>query len=263
MMNFLRNIKLRFFEDKNLTFLILFFLYLNLVLLSRSREILIGGSNFNAVIKYAILVNNTVYITFLFSIFFGIYNGAKLIKRNLKSGQMKVILSLHPHRTQYLLSEWFITVTVQLLTIALAFLNVILIMLTLNISFPLVELISLASQLFVNSIMIMTIALTLSLIFSEMSALFLSSVYLMIFNIYAYDEVPFVGFRTRLSYETARVLASVFPINSPTAQSIVPYGYATPVDVVPYLIREVWVYQLLYTLIVMILGLILFKRKEL
>ncbi len=263
MINFSRNIKMRFFENKNLTFLIIFFLYLNLVILSRSHEILIGGSNFNAVIKYAILINNTVYITFLFSIFYGIYNGARLIKRNLDSGQMKIILSLHPHRTKYLLSEWFLTAMVQLLTIVLAFVNVILIMLTLNISFPIVELFSLAFQLFINSIMVMTIALTLSLIFSEMSALFLSSFYLIIFNIYAYDEVPFVGFRTRMSYEVARVLASVFPINSPTAQSIVPYGYATAVDVYPYFISKVWAYQLLYTLIVMILGVILFKRKEL
>lgn len=254
---------MRFFENKNLTFLILFFLYLNLVILSRSHEILIGGSNFNAVIKYAIIINNTVYITFLFSIFYGIYNGTKLIKRNLDSGQMKIILSLHPHRMKYLLNEWLLTTIVQLLTIVLAFVNVILIMLTLNISFPIVELISLAIQLFVNSIMIMTIALTLSLIFSEMSALFLSSVYIIIFNIYAYGEVPFVGFRTRMSYEAARVLASVFPINSPTAQSIVSYGYATAVEIFPYFISKVWAYQLLYTLIVMILGLILFKRKEL
>ena len=252
-----------FYDKKNLYIILVLFIYFNSIILTRRSELLLGGSEYNTVIKYAIIMNNTVNITFFFSLVYGIFLGLNLLSKNISTGQISIILAINPNRKKYIISEWCSVVLMIIIVISMISVNTTMILLSLKIQINLIEILSIMGQLIINSVLVMTVTLTFSMIFSEITSLCISLIYIVAFNIYAYGFIPFIELRVQLTNLIVKILSAFFPINFPIVNSLLSEGYVTPINIQKILSLDIWEYQILYIGIVLLIAIFLFDRKEL
>lgn len=241
----------------------LLFVIMNFDALINSGVLLSGGSGFNSELKYELLLNNYVFTASLFGLLVGIYIGSCMIGPDMQTGNMYILLTSFPSRTKYYFGT-FIAVFIYLISIQLLLiLNAIILLLVFSVPFYFSDLGFVFSQIILNSTVALSITGISSIYIKGHGSAVVGLLGYVLFNVYMYNVIPF--FNMEFIFDLTQyknIICHIFPVThvlvpSFTEQWIIDFYQLTPFT------NNVFVYQILYIIVIVGLGALLFKHKEL
>jgi Cu-processing system permease protein len=252
-------------EDKVLiSIFIIFFLILNYHVFINSGLISEGSSDFNAMLKYALLLNNFIVVISLFGLIVAIYIGAGLIGKDISSGQIYILLSSFSNRINYFLGNWLGLTFVLLCFILLVFINFFSASVALGIKINYPDLGDFLKSTLFNLLVIMTITATFSIFMKGYNSILGGIVSLIIYNMYAFEKIPFLNYSVLIDMKIRKLMATLVPLSDMNSYSLQKSGYQRIAPLIePYLIENITIYQIVFLLLLLLGCIILFNRKEL
>lgn len=251
-------------EDKIfVTFMVLFFMVLNYNVLVKSGLLSVGSGSFNEELKYALLINTFTIFTSLYGLIITIYMAHDIISRDIKSGQIYITLLSFSNRGLVILGQWLCLVGVVLCFLFLIIINFLSLSFALDITVNYYDVILAFKDIFLNMIVLITLTVVASIIFQNIFSFIVPLTGLVLFNVYTYSNIPFANQHISLSNTMKSFLATLIPIKDIAPPSLVGTKYTSFFYVETLLLENINTYQILYVLIVLILGIVVFSRKDL
>lgn len=239
------------------------FFVLNFEAIVNSGVLFSGDADFNADVKYQLLLNNYNLVASFWGLLLTMYLGASIVGPDIQTGNLYILLTSYPSRKKYFLGTYL---AVLLFTTVLQFLllgNIMLLFWVYRVHFVWSDVLVSFMQLYLNGTVVLTVTGLASVYLKGQGAVAVGLLGYGLFNVYAYNELPFV--KMEFIFDVTRyknILCHLFPITH-----LLPVSY-TPPEVIEYyqlkpIVPNIYGYQVLYILLVLVLGRWCFERKEL
>jgi ABC-type transport system involved in multi-copper enzyme maturation permease subunit len=251
-------------DDKLFKVLVIaFFIILNYNVFLKSGILSDGSRDFNKILKYTLLINNFTIISTMFGQLVGMYIGSGLIGNDIYSGKLYIMLPSFPKRWKYLLGNLFGLIIIVTSFVLLILFNYFVSTTVLDVTVNYSDLLLCFTYIFTNIIVIMTVTAVSSIFIQGKASLVIGLIEMAIFEIYTYQKIPFLDYALNMNISTRRVLACLAPITNVTAPSIYSDGTLDRYMVTPLMINNMFIYQIVFIVLILIIGVISFKHKEL
>ncbi|KYH34426.1 hypothetical protein CLTEP_16590 [Clostridium tepidiprofundi DSM 19306] len=251
-------------EDKLFKFILIsFFIVLNYNVFISSGVLSAGSREFNQLLKYTLLINNFTIISTLYGQLVGIYIGTGLIGDDIPSGKLYIMITSFPKRWKYLLGNFLGLLLILLFFLLLILFNYFVCTTILDIVINYSDLVQCFLYIFMNMMVVMIVTAVSSIFILGKVSLIVGLIEMAIFNIYTFQKIPFFGYQLNLNINVRRILACIAPITNVSAPSIYNDGSLERYMVTPILINNMFIYQLIFIFLILILGIISFEYKEL
>lgn len=229
----------------------------------KSGVLKIGSGGFNEVSKYALLVNNFSLSTFLYTIILSIYIGSGFIGKDIQNNQIYLILSVYHYRIKYVLSNWLSQVMLVFITILAIMFNFFTLGFALNISISYSDMANIFVRLVLNSLVLMTLTAVFSILLRGKGSMIAGIAGIVVYNMYIYLKIPIAEAKISLSESFRRLLCTLAPITEPLAPSLIGTEHIYErYMVLPYLIDNILIYQLLFCIVLVTIGAVTFKWRD-
>lgn len=243
-------------------FAVILFLLLNFNALS-SGVLNSIGSTINTEIKYQLLFNNYLIVSVVYGLLLSIFLGSSIIGPDAQTGNIQVILTSYHSRTKYFLGTFLAVLIYSTVIQILLFINIYLLMAIFKVPYLWSDILVGFTQNYLNMLVAMSVTGMASIYIKGHGSAFVGLLGYVYYNLYEYNSIPFVN--TSLNFNITQyrnILGNFFPISyflapSYTEASTIAYYRFTPV------IPNIYVYQILYIALILVLSCICFKRKEL
>lgn len=242
---------------------VVLFLLLNFEALLNSGVLFSGGSDFNRLTKYMLLLNNYIFVSCVYGLMFSIYIGSSIIGPDMQTGNILVLLTSYPSRIKYylgtILAVFIFITAIQLLML----LNIYALLFTYDVSFIFSEVLECFVQSLFNSAVILSVTGLASIYMKGHSSAVVGLLCYAFFNIYTFNTIPFINTSFIFDVSVYRnILCNFLPI-----VHILPPSY-THIDAISTygirtIIPNIYIYQLFYILIIVVISSLCFKRKQL
>lgn len=238
------------------------FILLNYTAVVNSGILSSGGSDFNAELKYQLILNNYLVMISFFGLFASIYIGSSIIGPDILSGNLSIILTSYPSRIRYYLGTYLTTLLYMLTVQTLLLLNVLILFFIFDVAFLWSEVLMCYIQILLNSTVALSITGLASIYIKGHGSALIGLIGYAFFNIYTFNQIPFINTTFSTDFTVYRnILVNFFPMTDIYAPSyteawIIELHKATPI--LPNMI----VYQLLYALFFVGIGCLCFKKKD-
>lgn len=251
-------------DDKLFKFIVVaFFIILNYEVFLNSGMLSDGSENFNQLLKYTLLINNFTITTTVFGLLIAIYVGSGLIGNDISSGKLYIMLTSFPKRWKYLLGNLLGLTIIIVALILLILFNYFVATTVLNVIINVPDLIECFIFMLINMLVIMSATAVTSIFLPGKTSLIVGIIELSIFNIYTFQSIPFLNYGLNININIRRILACFAPITNVSPPSIYSDGNLSRYIVEPIIIGNMVEYQVLFITVILILGIVTFKHKEL
>ncbi len=242
---------------------VILFLLLNFQAIVNSGILFSGGADFNAPLKYTLLLNNYVTVASFYGLLLSIFLGSSIIGPDMQTGNMYIIMSAYPSRIKYFLGTYlavfFYMAVIQLVLL----LNILILFLVYNVSFLWSDVFVCFIQIFLNALVVLSVTGLASIYIKDHNSAFVGLFGYAFFNVYTFNQIPFIN--TEFVFDITRykdILCNFFPI-----VHVLPPSYSSLEAVAAYSIRtvipNVSVYQGVFAIAVVGISCFCFKKKEL
>ena len=250
-------------EDKIVFVLLaLAFIAINYTAIFASGLLRLGTGDYHGTVKYELLANSFAYGSFLSTIVLSIYLGMGLIGKDVQSNQIYLLLSVYSNRVKYIISNW-ISLALSIFTITCGFvLNLFSIGLVQNVSVNYSEILVMFTEILLNGIVVMTITSVFSILIKGNGSMLTGILSLVIYYLYAFEKILVTEVKVTIPHNVKQLLCNFAPISEPAARSLVELGLATKHLVLPYLINNLMLYQIIFCLIILAFGIAAFKYRD-
>jgi ABC-type transport system involved in multi-copper enzyme maturation permease subunit len=222
-----------------------------------------GSKDFNKLLKYTLLINNFTIVSTIFGQLIAIYIGCGLIGNDIISGKLYIMITSFPKRWKYLLGNFIGLFLVVVTFVLLILLNYFVATFALDIYVNISDLVYCFASILLNMFVIMTLTAVSSIFIHGKTSLVVGLIGMVLFNIYTYQYIPFVNTPVLFDMKIRRALACLVPVSNVAAPSIYSDGSLDKYIVKPFLINNMYIYQVVFVIIVLIFGIAAFKHKEL
>lgn len=226
------------------------------------------GSSARNLLSYAVLTNKFILHSLPYMIILSIYIGSGMIGKDIKSNQIYLFLSAFPNRVKYLTANWLGSLLILLaVAVSLIFDHLILsaaLGITVNIS----DMLFVHGMILTSSVVLLSITAVFSIFIKGNASAVLGLLGLVNYNIYAFRKIILIGKEIELSDTVRRILFSITPIGNPFIPSLLgkilgaDIYYTVDHNVLPFIVNNVMLYQLIYCAVVLLFGILIFKNKE-
>lgn len=246
-----------------ITSVIILVLILNFEAIINSGILFSGGENFNISIKYELLLNNYIIVASFYGLLLAVYLGASIVGPDIQTGNLYILLSSYPFRKSYFLGTYLAVFLFSSILQILLLANILILFVIYQVPFVWSDVLICFVQIFLNVLVVLTVTGFASIFMKGHSASIVGLLGYSFFNVYTYNELPFV--KASFIFDITRhkdILCNLFPISAIFAPSY------SSVDVIRYyciqpIIPNVYCYQIFYILLIVFLGCVCFKHKEL
>jgi ABC-type transport system involved in multi-copper enzyme maturation permease subunit len=251
-------------SNKLLTvFVPLLFVILNFEVIINSGMLLSGGANFNADMKYQLVLNNYIVVISFFGFLAAIFIGSSVLGPDIQTGNLYIILSIYPSRKKYYFGT-FIACVIYMLTIqALLLMNEMILMWIFDIQYLGFDIWLVFSQNILNSLVALSLTSLASIYIRGHGSAFIGLLGYAFFSIYIFNIIPFTN--TSLVFDITKyknVLVHFFPITNIYGVSFTESWVSELYNAVP-VFENIYIYQILYIVLLTGISAFLFSRKEL
>lgn len=243
------------------TIILIFLLNFNVII--QSGVLLSGGGLFNAEQKYPFLLNNYILIARGYGLLFAIFLGASTIGPDSNSGNLNIVLSAYPSRKKYFLGSIIVCYAYMLFILALMEVNIILLLYIFEIPFQWSDLAVCTIQLPLNSLVILVVTAVGSIFMKGLKSIVVGLVAYCYHYLYIFNSIPILETTSVIDITQYRhILCHLLPITYV-------YGHSYAIDSVIERARlktifpSIELYQILYVVIILVIGCILFEKKDL
>lgn len=252
-------------EDKKLLIgTILYIIIFNYQIILKSGILARGNGNFNHDLKYSLMMNNFVGVAITFGLIISIYLGVSIIGKDMENKQMYILLTNVNSRKIYFFAN---LLGCAILILGLQFIltmNLFILAKVIDIVVPLGEILYVNMQIFMNMMILMTITAMFSIVLEGYKGALVGLIVIILFNIHTYLIIPLVNINISLNTTWRRVLMNIAPIRDVRLPSIIASGYAVDLKLPPpYMINNFLTYQVFFLILMIILSLLIFHRKDL
>lgn len=240
----------------------LFFL-LNFSALVNSGVLLSGGAEFNAETKYMLLMNNYISVALFYGLLFSMILGANTLGPDAQSGNLNILMSAYPSRVKYFMGTILISVlcltSVQLLMSG----NMILLLKIYEIPFVWHDIQICTIQILLDSLVILSVTAVGSIFMKGLRSVIVGLVGYSFYNIYMFNTIPFInGALIFPVSQYKNILCHFFPVirvMTPSYTEEATWSFYKLHTILP----SAELYQVLYIVLVMAAGCILFQKRDL
>lgn len=236
---------------------------LNFQALLNSGILLSGGSSFNGLLKYELMLNNYLLIASVYGLLFSIYLGSSIIGPDMQTGNIQVILTSCSSRPKYYLGTFFAVFIFMTAIQFVMLINIIALFLVFDAPLIWKEVFSCFVQNLLNGVIVLSITGLASIYMKGHSSAVVGLLCYTYFNIYMYNTIPFIN--TSFVFDVTRyrdILCNFIPIVHILPSSYTPANVTEAYSMRP-MISNVSVYQALYGFVIVSLGTLCFRYKEL
>lgn len=242
--------------------IILFFI-MNFSAVVNSGILLSGGIEFNSITKYMLLQNNYISVSSFYGLLFAIVLGACTLGPDAQSGNLSILMSAFPSRIKYfigtILAVFVLMAGVQLLMTG----NIVLLYLAYEVAFVWNDVIVCSIQIFLNSIVILTVTAIGSIFLKGMKSVCVGIAGYCFYSMYMFNTIPIINGSLIISVSRYKdILCHIFPVIRVMAPSYTEEEVKFFYELHSFLPR-VELYQVLYITAALIIGCILFWKKDL
>lgn len=224
----------------------------------------LDAQGLNETLRYTLLINNFDIIFQTWGLLIPIFLGCQILANDKASGQIYVTLTGNPRRARYLFANWLSLVIVILIIFGIVVLNYWVLAYTLKIKTVLPDFYAVTGTILVNMIVLLTVTSAAASIGSMISGIIGGLAALTIFNLSAYQAIPFiVGSYYDLSTPVRRLLATLAPIRVVYSPLLARATALSRYVVHPFFPGGAWLWQITYIGIVGSLALIVFSKRDL
>lgn len=250
-------------DKKLIGITILYFIILNVQTIINSGILYQGSSSYNGILKYTLLINNFDIASIMFGMFVAIYIGTGLIGKDMETGQIYVILTASPKRHRYFMGNFLALLAVTACVVALMAVNFLLEAYALGIQVVASDLVRNLKDIMLNMTVIMTLTAVFSVFIKGYLSAFAGLAGLLLFNIYAYQKIPFIDESFNFgNVDIQNFLSNFCPVADVSAPSVVGHDVVAYYSRIP-IIPNFSIYQIVYIAVLLIIGNVIFERKEL
>lgn len=242
---------------------IAFFIILNYNIFLKSGILADGSQDFNKLLKYTLLINNFNIVSIIFGQLIAVYIGSGLIGNDISSGKLYIMITSFPKRWKYLLGNFIGLLTVVVAFVLLILFNYSVATIALDIYVNFNDLIYCIASILLNMLVIMMLTAVSSIFILGKTSLVTGLIGMGLFNVYTYQYIPFINTPILLEMKIRRALACLAPISDVAAPSIYNDGSLDKYLVKPFLLDNMFIYQIVFIIMILMIGMISFKYKEL
>jgi hypothetical protein len=224
----------------------------------------LDAQGLNETLRYTLLINNFDIIFQTWGLLIPIFLGCQILANEKASGQIYVTLTGNPRRTRYLFANWVSLVIVTLIIFGIVVLNYWVLAYTLKIKTVFPDFAAVMGTILVNMIVLLTVTSAAASIGSMISGIIGGLAALTIFNLSAYQMIPFVvGSYYNFSTPIRRLLATLAPIRVVYSPCLARASALSQYIVHPFFPGGAWLWQLTYIGVVVSLALVVFNKRDL
>jgi len=244
-----------------LIFSAILFLLLNFNALS-SGVLTSVGSAINIEAKYQLLFNNYLVVSVVYGLIMAIFLGSSIVGPDAQTGNIQVILTSYHSRTKYFIGTFLAVLIYSTVIQILLFINIYLLMLIFKVPYLWSDILVGFTQNYLNMLVAMSVTGLASIFIKGHGSAFVGLLAYTYYNVYEYNALPFIN--SSLPFNIAQyrnILGNFFPISyfmapSYTEPSTIAYFKFTPI------IPNIYIYQILYIALILVLSCVFFNRKE-
>lgn len=240
-----------------------YFVILNYFVLVNSGLLALGDESYNYALKYALLINNFIYVSSIFGILISVYIGTGLIGKDIPNKQIYLILSSVPKRWKYLVSNWLALMIVLAGIVVFMIINYFAVAIPLQIAPSMVDFLRVFSSMYLNFAVVMTATAMGSVVINGYGSAIIGLIQLVVFEIHTTLQVPLVNIYIEMSQTCRQFLVNIAPIRQTYDYSITSQGTINRYVTEPLLISNFGLYQIIFIFLLVIVGVVLFEKKEL
>lgn len=251
------------FSNKWLTFLTVFIVFfMNYCAVVNSGVLFSGGGGYNETEKYTLLINNYSSVSSLYGLLLAVCLGAGTIGPDLLSGNIYVILSAYSSRYRYFavtaFSAWIYYFMVQILLT----MNFCALLLIFDVTVIWPELVSLVLGTLLNATVVFVITSVCSIYLKGYQAVVAGLGAYAYYYICTFNTIPFVDEYLVINIvKYKNILCNFVPMKYLLIPSITDSEVLQIYETVP-LGGNMYLYQFVYIIAVLILGCILIEKKD-
>lgn len=221
-----------------------------------------GENGFNNDVKYQLLANNYIFVLSFFGLLYAVFLGSRIAGRDIYTGHLGILLCSYPSRTGYYLASLIAVAFFLFLVMAVMTGNLLLLLGIFHVTYPVSEILLAFLTQYLNAMVLMT-ATGLFSVVAPTAAPYLGLTGYGYFSLYTFNELPFVRLPLTIDVIQYRdILCLFFPVRDVMIPSY------TPSEVIQiYSIHTLGLptslYQGIYIIIIVALGIMSFVRKNL
>ncbi|MCL6451028.1 MAG: hypothetical protein K6T75_07050 [Acetobacteraceae bacterium] len=248
-----------------LALLVAFYAYTNYMVLAQSGLLQPrpGGEQLNQVLRYSLLINNFHISCQTWGLFLPIFLGCRILADDRVSGQLYVALTANPRRARFLLGNWAALAGITVLVMGVVSLNYWVLAAALEIRTVASDFFLVMGSILMNMVVLLTVTAAAASVGNVMTGVLAGLGALTLFNLAAYQSIPFVtGGGFDLSYPTRRLLMTLCPIKVVYAPSAVRLAAISQYIVTPYLIPNTYAWQAAFVCLALGAALLAFELRD-
>lgn len=235
----------------------------NFSALFNSGVLLSGGANINKFEKFELVMNNYNMVSSLYGLIFSICLGAAMIGPDVKSGNIYVVLSIVNSRKKYYTNCVLVGLIQYFVIHSVITINCIIIMLSLSVNIIWSDIIYVCLGLYLNAIVYFMFTSVFSVVMKGYSSIIAGIIMYAYFSVYTYNKIPFVEGYIGFDISSHKNLLSIFfPARNLFLKSFSDISVIEQYTLNPLGINAPY-YQIIYCIIMFILGMYIFEKKNL
>lgn len=243
---------------------VLFFIILNVSIFSSRQDLTYGAREFNQAAKYLLLMDKVTSLSTILGLIISIFIGASFIGDDINSSKLHIMIVSFPKRWMYFFGCFLGVFIVMITLIVLTIINYCVVAIVLKIKINYGDLLYCFSQIFLDYMIIIVTTSVASIFLNETGGIIVGFIQLIIYNVYTFGIVPFINIGINLNMTPRKILACFAPLNSMSFSSIYGDGsIARETFFTPYIIDNMNIYQIAFIIVVLLIGGVLFKKKQL
>lgn len=243
-------------------FTIFLFVFLNYNALVNSGVLLSGGAEFNGELKYTLLTNNFLSVSSLYGLILAVYMGAGMIGPDLVSGNIYVILTVLSDKWKYYLYSYLSGLGLYFLTYLGLCGNYMLLLQIFELPVRWQDFEYLFFGILLNAMVIYSVTALFSIFMKGYKSILAGLVGYSFFYVYTFNQIPFVN--GVLSVPISRFgnwLFLFFPMKHLLVPSVTDVMIIELYNHMPHYYQE-GIYQLVYCVITVCIGMVFIKRRN-
>lgn len=242
---------------------LILFLILNIQAVVNSGVLFSGGAEFNETLKYTLLLNNYTIVASFYGLLLSIIFGSSVIGPDVENGNIYILLSSYASRMKYYLGTYLAALLNMIVVQVFLLINIFVLFHIFDVNYLISDVAICFLEILINSLVVLSVTSLFSVFLKGYKSAFVGLIGYSFYNLYFFNEIPFINIDFIFNISQYKdILFSFFPIIYVLVPSYTEFDVIEKATIHPILFTPI-IYQLLFSAVIILLGALCFKHKEL